>query len=193
MQCGSWLILVLWACAIRPPVGSCADETRRAGPWDVERLRELARAEAYAIRRDRYRAAPLALEGERAAWIARALGHSRRSMQKWAYAYRDGRTEALPDTDRSGRPTKLPRGCETEVRARLDAGSTPVDGICTLRGMAVVRILGDEFGVKHSVGRIDGVLEGPGYKCLKPRPSHEQSAPAAVEAFKSSSPSLSGL
>ncbi len=43
-----------------------------------------------ALRRDRYRAVLLAIHGEEANGVARALGRARRSVQDWAYAYRDG-------------------------------------------------------------------------------------------------------
>ena len=52
---------------------------------DVEELRRRAGEERDALRRDRYRAVLLALDGEEAVEIARALGRARRSVQDWAY------------------------------------------------------------------------------------------------------------
>ena len=109
---------------------------------DVEELTRRAREEAEAIQRDRYRAVLMALEGKEAVEIAKALGRARRSVQDWAYAYRDGGVDALLPGKSPGRPPKLPREREEEFKARLDAGPTPADGgVCTLRGKDVVAIL----------------------------------------------------
>src|SRR5688500_6650937 len=63
-------------------------KVRREG--DRERLDELVAREKVAVQRDRLRAARLALDGGEASGIAAALGRSRRFVQEWAYAYRDG-------------------------------------------------------------------------------------------------------
>ena len=163
---------------------------RNAG--DVEELRRRAADERDALRRDRYRAVLLALDGEEAADIARALGRARRSVQDWAYAYRDGGVDAIQPRPRPGRAPKLPREREAELKARLDAGPGPEDGgVCTLRGRDVVRILANEFGVTYSLGGAYDLLARLGYSCLTPRPLHERADPAAVADFKERAPFLS--
>ena len=159
---------------------------------DVAELERLARAQSNAIRRDRYRAVLLAIDGKEAVEIAESLGRSRRSVQDWVYAYRDGGITAIQPARRKGATPKLPRHIEDQVRARLDAGPRPEDKVCTLRGKDVVRILETEFGVKHTLGSIYGVLARLGYSCLKPRPRHEKADPAAVAQFKEQAPFLSG-
>jgi transposase len=165
--------------------------TERAG-GDVEGLRRLAASERDALRRDRYRAVLMALDGEEAADIARALGRARRSVQDWAYAYRDGGIDAIQPKPRPGRRPKLPRAREGELMARLDAGPRPErDGsVCTLRGRDVVRILESEFGVKYTLGGAYDLLERLGYSCLSPRPLHEKADPTQVEQFKQHAPLL---
>lgn len=166
--------------------------TERA-PGDVEELRRRAGEERDALRRDRYRAVLLALDGEEAADVARALGRARRSVQDWAYAYRDGGIEAIQPKPRPGRAPKLPRDREAELKARLDAGPRPdVDGgVCTLRGRDVVRILAAEFGVTYTLGGAYDLLARLGYSCLTPRPLHERSDPAAIADFEARAPLLS--
>ncbi len=66
---------------------------------DVAELECRAAAERDALRRDRYRAVLLALGGKEAADIAAAPGRARRSVQDWAYAYRDGGVAGLPFDD----------------------------------------------------------------------------------------------
>jgi transposase len=121
---------------------------RTAG--DIDELRRRATQERDALRRDRYRAVLMALDGEEAVQIANALGQARRSVQNWAYAYCDGGIGAIQPRPRLGRTPKLPREREPELVARLDAGPLPSDG--TLRGKDVVRILEQEFCVKCTLG-----------------------------------------
>jgi transposase len=161
-------------------------------PGDVSELTRRARAQTNALQRDRYRAVLMALEGQEAVAIAKALGRSRRSVQDWVYAYRDhGIDELLPGKS-PGRPTKLPRDREEQFKARLDAGPRPEDGgVCTLRGKDVVAILEREFGVTYSLDGAYDLLERLGYSCLTPRPRHEKSDLQAIEDFKQRAPFLS--
>jgi transposase len=163
---------------------------RSAG--DMMELTRRAAVESDALQRDHYRAVLLALDGDEAVEIAEALGRARRSVQDWVYAYRDGGIDNLLPGKSPGRPTKLPRDREGELRARLDAGPRPADGVCTLRGKDVVSILEREFGVTYSLDGAYDLLERLGYSCLTPRPRHEKNDPAAVAEFKEQAPLLSG-
>ena len=158
--------------------GDIAELTRRAG------------LERDALRRDRFRAVLMAIAGDEATDVARALGRARRSVQDWTYAYRDGGVEAIQPARRKGRQPKLPREREVELAARLDAGPQLQDGVCTLRGRNVVAILEKEFGVRYSLGGAYDLLHRLGYSCLSPRPLHEKSDLAAIEAFKTHAPLL---
>jgi transposase len=97
-------------------------------PVDVAELRRRIKSETHAVLRDSYRAVLLALD--------------------WVHLYRDGGLAALLSGKSAGRPTKLPRAREPELVKRLEAGPKESDGVCTLRGKDVVRILEQEFGVK---------------------------------------------
>jgi transposase len=158
---------------------------------DLRRLQELADQERDALRRDRFRAVRLALEGKETLDIADRLDRSRRSVQDWAYAYRDGGIDAIQPKPQPGRKPKLPREREAELKARLDAGPRPEDGVCTLRGKDVVRILDQEFGVRYSLDGVYDLLERLNYSCLAPRPRHEKGDPAAQQQFKEQAPFLS--
>jgi transposase len=158
---------------------------------DIAELQRRANHERDALRRDRYRAVLMALAGKEAVDIAQSLGRARRSVQDWAYAYRDGGIDAIQPRPRPGRTPKLPRDREEALRARLDAGARVEDGVCTLRGRDVMRILEKEFGVKYSLGGAYDLLWRLGYSCLTPRPLHEKSDPQAIADFQASSPLLS--
>ena len=161
---------------------------REAG--DVAELTRRIKREPKAAQRDRYRAVVLAIEGHGAPSIARTLSRSRRHVQDWVYAYRDGGIEGLQPKPRPGRPTKLPREREAQLRARLDAGPVASDGVCTLRGKDVVRILRAEFGVGYTLDGAYDLLHRLGYSCLTPRPLHEKNDPLAIEHFKGNAPLL---
>jgi transposase len=160
-------------------------------PGDADELRRRAAAERDALRRDRYRAVLLALDGKEAPEIAESLGRARRSVQDWAYAYRDGGVDAVQPARRKGREPKLPREREAELMARLDAGPRPEDGVCALRGRDVVRILEREFLVKYTLAGAYELLERLGYSCLAPRPRHEKGDPAEQQRFREHAPLLS--
>lgn len=162
---------------------------REAG--DLDRLRAAVRRERDARRRDRCRAVVLALEGREAPAIATMLGRARRSVQDWVYAYRDGGLEAIHPPQRRGRQPMLPREREPQLQARLDAGPREGDGVCTLRGRDVQRILEREFGVRYSLQGAYDLLHRLGYSCLRPRPRHEKNNPAAMQEFKVAAPLLS--
>jgi transposase len=89
-----------------------------------------------------------------------------------------------------GATPKLSPAQQARLKARLDAGPLPADGVCTLRGKDVVRILEREFGVRHTIGSVYSVLHRIGYSCLAPRPRHEKNDPAAAESFRRDAPLL---
>jgi transposase len=154
---------------------------------DRQLLDELVRREADARQRDRYRAVLLAmgdepeLEGDQ---IALRLGRSPRFVDEWVGRYRRGGLGALRPRKQPGRRPKLTPRQEEQLKARLDAGPRDSDGVCTLRGRDVCRIIGREFGVVHTLGGIYDVLRRLGYSSLVPRPRHRKNDPAAMEKFE---------
>jgi transposase len=158
---------------------------------DRQLLDERVRREADARQRDRYRAVLLAmgdepggrpqLEGDE---IALRLGRSPRFVDEWVGRYRRGGLGALRPKKQPGRRPKLTPRQEEQLKARLDAGPRDADGVCTLRGRDVCRIIGQEFGVVHTLGGIYDVLRRLGYSSLVPRPRHRKNDPAAMERFE---------
>ena len=159
-------------------------------PGDVAELKRLIKIERGALQRDKYRAVVLALDREGAPAIAKDLNRSRRAVQDWVYAYRDGGIEELLPGKGTGQPTKLRRDQEARFRTRLEAGPTEADGVCTLRGKDVVRILESEFAASTTLDGAYALLHRLGYSCLTPRPRHEKNDPATVQKFKDHSPLL---
>jgi transposase len=151
---------------------------------DRLRLEELIRRESNAKQRDRYRAVLLAmdgqLEGDR---IAAYLGRSPRFVDEWLARYRRGGIDALKPRKQPGRRPKLSAEQERQLKQRLDAGPRDSDGVCTLRGRDICRIIEAEFGVVHTLGGIYDVLRRIGYSSLVPRPRHRKNDPQAMQQF----------
>jgi transposase len=163
---------------------------RREG--DLERLDELIAREKVAVQRDRLRAVRLALDGREASEIAATLGRSRRFVQEWAYAYRDGGVEAIEPGKSSGRPTKLPRDKEQAFRARMLGGATEADGgVCSLRGVDALKILEAEFGARYTLDGVYDLLHRLKLSCLVPRPRHRKNDPQVMRQWLEDAPLLS--
>lgn len=161
-------------------------------PGDTQRLIERSRREREAEQRDRLRAVVLALQGRQTQEIQATLDRSRGFVQRWVYAYRDGGIAAIAATPHPGSAPKLPREREVALKARIDAGPRPEDGVCTLRGRDIQRILEAEFGARYSLNGVYNLLHRLNYSCLKPRPRHEKNDPQAMAEFRERAPFLSG-
>jgi len=147
--------------------------------------------EKNAKQRDRYRAAAMAIDGRETGAIVEGLDRSRRFVQRWAYAYRDGGIDAIAVKKQKGPKVRLTLDEQERLSRRLEAGPLPGDGVCTLRGLDVVEILRTEFQKPYSLNGVYDLLHRLGFSSLRPRPRHRKNDPAAMEAFKASAPLLS--
>src|SRR5688572_17747595 len=146
-------------------------------------LHELMTRESNAKQRDRYRAVLLAMDGLEGDGIAGRVGRSPRFVDEWVGRYRKGGIATLRPKRQPGRPPKLTAEQERVLKGRLDAGPRASDGVCSLRGKDVCRIIEQEFGVVHTLGGIYDVLRRLGYSSLVPRPRHRKNDPAAMQRF----------
>ena len=157
---------------------------------DEQRFEALIHAESHAQTRDRLRMVLLALRGWEAEQITAALSSSRRTVQAWAYRYRDGGIEALLKSHYNGRTPRLNQQRQEQFKQPATgglAGPREEDGVCTLRGKDAVAILEREFGVTYSLNGAYKLLHRVGLSCLAPRPRHETQDPAAAEKFRNQS------
>ena len=157
----------------------------------IERLQEAARGELGGRVRDRIRGVIQAKRGRTAKEIADDLGVSPRAVQDWVRWYNQGGLANLPDAPRSGQPRKCRAEQFEAVKARVLAGPTPEDRVCTLRGRDVQRILKDQFKVVQSLSATYDLLHTLGLTPLRPRPRHVQNDPDAMKAWEARAPLLS--
>jgi transposase len=132
----------------------------------------------------RAQAVVLAKQGRTAQDIADALGCSLKAVKNWVAQYNRGGIQALHERPRSGRPPRLDPREYPRLKRRLDAPPRPEDGVCTLRGRDVRRILEQEFGVRMSLQAVYDLLARFGYSSLLPRPQHEDADPEVQAFFK---------
>ena len=149
-----------------------------------EQLQILADAIAQKRTWKRFQAVLLAKQGWTARLIAQSLGSSLRAVKNWVAQYNRGGVEALHDRPRTGRPRRLAPEHYPRLRQRLDAPPRPEDGVCTLRGLDVRRLLEQEFGALMSLQAVYDLLHRLGYSSLMPRPQHEDSNPEVQAFFK---------
>lgn len=71
-------------------------------PPDRDQLEQAICRERAAEQRDRYRAALLAIQGERNKAIQQTLGRSKRFVERWAYGYREHGLPGLSARPRGG-------------------------------------------------------------------------------------------
>lgn len=157
----------------------------------LDQLEALAEKAAGKNRFLRLRAVILALRGRTAIEIAEALGVGRRTVQQWVARYNAEGVEGLDDRPGRGRPCRLSDEQLEQLRRRIDAGPTPEDAACTLRGPEVRALLQREFGVSYSPAAVYFLLHRLGYEPLDPRPHHIKADPEAREEFKKKSPNAS--
>jgi transposase len=149
-----------------------------------EQLRDAAQAIPQKRLWRRVQAVALAKQGRAAQDIASALGCSLRAVKNWVAQYNRGGLEALHERPRSGRPPRLDPKEYPRLKQRLGAPPRPEDGVCTLRGSDVRRLLEQEFGVLMSLQAVYDLLDRLGYSSLRPRPQHEEANPEVQAFFK---------
>jgi transposase len=157
----------------------------------IAELQEAAKAQADGRVRDRIRAVILARKGRTAKEIAADLGASPRAVQDWVRWYNEGGLANLPDAPRSGQPRKCSRELFAAIKERIIAGPKPEDGVCTLRGRDVQRILKEDHGIVQELSTTYNLMHELGLEPLRPRPRHVKNDAAAMKAWEERAPFLS--
>lgn len=140
-----------------------------------------------ASRRQRLRVIRWSLAGLTAEQVAQRSGLCRRQVQNWLRRFNAEGLAGLEDRPGRGRPCPLSVEQQQQLHARLAAGPTADDDVCTLRGEDIQRILREEFGVLRKLSAVYHLLHALGYSSLVPRPRHVQADAARQEHFKKTS------
>ena len=140
-----------------------------------------------ASRRQRLRLIRWSLAGLTAEQVARRSGLCRRQVQNGLRRFNAAGLTGLEDRPGRGRPCPLSVEQQKQFHARLAAGPTADDDVCTLRGEDIQRILREEFGVLRKLSAVYHLLHALGYSSLVPRPRHVQADAARQEHLKKTS------
>lgn len=137
-----------------------------------------------ASQRQRLRVIRWALAGLTADEVATQTKLCRRQVQNWVRRFNVHGLAGLEDRPGRGRPCPLSAEQQVQFKARLAAGPTAKDEVCTLRGEDLQRILEQEFGVLRKLSSIYYLLHSLGYSSLVPRPRHVKADPGRQALFK---------
>lgn len=135
----------------------------------------------------RLRALLAVARGEHVPRVARMFSVAERAVRNWVHRYNRRGLEGMRDR-RGGRKCRLSAEQLAQVRARLLAAPRPEDGVCSLRGEDIRRILKQEFGIQYARSGVYYFLHRTlGLSYVTPRPLHAKTDPAAQAAFKKTS------
>ena len=159
-------------------------------PGDITALAALVAGESDAKQRDRYRVVLLAGRGlgDRAELtreqIADSVGRSRQFVDEWVGRYRAGGVDALAPKRQRGAAPKLTVLQQEQLKAMLDAGPSPEEGLAAYNGPILREKIQETFGTLYSLPGLYALLHRLGYNDLSPRPRHPDTDPAVLETFK---------
>lgn len=153
----------------------------------VRELTAAVRGACKAAQERRLRSLLAVAKGYHVPRVARMFSVAERAVRNWVHRYNRIGLEGMRDR-RDGRKCRLSNEQLARVRARLLAEPRPEDGVCSLRGVDIRRILEEEFGVKYARSSVYYFL----HKTLlmsymTPRPLHTKSDLTAQAAYKKSS------
>jgi transposase len=153
----------------------------------TDELKKMFRFEKNPRLATRIRAVYLALMDKTAPEIAELLGYTRRTVQKWVYAYNRKGIEGLVESKGRGSRCKLNNDQIQWLRQRIDDGPAEMDGICVFHAADIKQIIEKQFGVDYHVRSVRKLLKRMGYCYVSSRPQHPKSDPKARETFKKKS------
>jgi len=139
----------------------------------------------------RLTAVRLALLGQTPEQVGPQVLLSARQVRTWITRYNARGPGGLLDLEGRGRKGPLTAQQQQALNRRVLAGPTQADGVCTLRGEDVRRILEKEFGVLRGLQAVYNLLHRLGLEPSRPRPRHPKGDPASQEAFQKSYPTSS--
>ena len=158
----------------------------------TEELKKLFRKEKNPRLATRIRAVYLALMDKTAPQIAELLGYTRRTIQKWVYAYNRKGIEGLKESRGRGGISKLNADQIQWLRQKIEQGPDEKDGICVFHAVDIQKIIKNRFGVDYHVRSVRKLLKRLGYSYVSSRPEHPKGDQKARETFKKNSVIRSG-
>ena len=153
----------------------------------VKELAAALRREKRSVNQIRIRAVLSVARGNHVPTVAQWISVAERAVRNWVHRYNRRGLVGLQD-QRKGRQCRLSNSQLEKIRKRLREGARPEDGVCSLRGPDIQRVLEKEFHVHYCRSSVHYLLHHQlGMSYLKPRPLHRKTDPEAQAAFKKTS------
>ena len=134
----------------------------------------------------RIRAVLAVAGGHRISSVVKMLSVGERSLHQWVHRYNRSGLDGLRD-GRKGRTCRLNLQQQEQLRQRILSGPATSDGVCSLRGKDIRRLVATDFGVSYKRSSVYYLLRNQlDMSYLKPRPLHPKADPEAKEDFKKS-------
>jgi len=157
--------------------------------YDARHLRALAKASRDANQTRRLLALAAIYEGGSRGEAARIGGVGIQTVRDWVLAFNAAGPEGLINGKAPGRVPLLTAEQRAALKQIVEAGPNPaVDGVVRWRLIDLAQWVYAEFGISISKQTLSRMLRGMGYRKLSARPRHHAQDPAALEAFKKTSP-----
>ena len=159
--------------------------------YDARHLRALAKASRDANQTRRLLALAAISEGGSRGEAARIGGVGIQTVRDWVLAFNAAGPEGLIDGKAPGQAPLLNAEQRAALQRSVEAGPNPaVDGVVRWRLIDLAQWVYAEFGISISKQTLSRILRGLGYRKLTARPRHHAQDPAALEAFKKTSPGV---
>ena len=157
--------------------------------YDAQRLRALAKASRDANQTRRLLALAAIYDGASRTAVAAIGGVARQAVRKWVVAFNAQGPAGLVDGKAPGHRPLLDPAQREALRQIIEAGPNPaVDGVVRWRLVDLAQWVYAEFRIAISKQTLSRILRAMGYRKLSARPRHHAQDPAALAAFKKTSP-----
>ena len=159
--------------------------------YDAQRLRALAKASRDANQTRRLLALAAIYNGASRDEAAAIGGVARQAVRKWVVAFNAHGPSGLIDGKAPGNPPLLNGEQRAALQRIVEAGPNPaVDGVVRWRLIDLAQWVYAEFRISISKQTLSRMLRAMGYRKLSARPRHHAQDPAALAAFKKTSPGV---
>lgn len=157
--------------------------------YTADDLRRLSKASIDAKQTRRLLTLAAIYDGASRTMAARIGGVGLQIVRDWVLRFNAEGPAGLVDRKAPGREPRLTAEHRAALARAVEAGPRPyLDGVVRWRLVDLVAWLHEEFGVSVSDRTVSRALKRLGFRVLTARPQAHGQDPAAIEAFKKTSP-----
>ena len=157
--------------------------------WDAVRVRAAAREAQDADQVRRLLAIAAAYEGHNRSAAARVGAMDRQTLRDWVHRFNEQGPAGLIDRKAPGAKRRLHAEAEAALTARLEEGpDRERDGVVRWRCIDLQQQILIRWNVAYHESTVGKLIRRLGFRHISARPRHLGQDPAAIEAFKKTSP-----